>query len=289
MSAPKDKIDRVSGRPTNAKVETPPVAPPAPSTPPGLILHNILPLTCEFMLCFGKYNAEVCRSWAQPVVGLSEQGWFPEYVTMFPFTQAKRIEVVISRVVPQRPVGSLDCAPESTKNAIASADRDTNIRMLMSFLRDPWICNRAVLSNGGVFHTAQERFESRHFPTHRKEYFRHFTKFSDVRVGDVAALCEPPSPARPLSPPALHPARQICKSESEWDSLRDEDRARLIAAEQSQWQNQYAPSFGNSSRGRTDIGIPVPPPSFDERTDTDGWKQPPNASERESIEREDWK
>ena len=222
-------------------------------------------------------------------MGLSEQGSFPEYVTMFPFTQAKQIEVVISRVVPQRPAGSSDCAPESTKHAIASVDKDTNIGFLFSLLGSGWAREHCILSNGGVFQMAQERFESRHFPTHRKEYFRHFAKFSDIRVRDVAALCEPPVPARPLTPPAFHPARQICKSQSEWDSLRDEDRARLIAAEQSQWQNQYAPSFGNSSRRRTDIGNPAPPPSFDEITSGEGWKQPPSASERESIECDDWK
>ena len=287
MSALRDKIDLVLGRPP-VKVETPPVAPPAPP-PPELILYNILPSTREFMLCFGKYNADVCRSWAQPVVGLSEQGWFPVYVTMFPFTQAKQIEVVISRVVPQSPAGSTDCSPETTKSAIASADRDTNIRMLMSFLRDPWICNRAVLSNGGVFHTAQERFESRHFPTHRKEYFRHFTKFSDIRVCDVAALCAPPAPERPVVAPVLRPARQVCKSQAHWDALPESEKARMLAEEESQWLHKYAPAWGDSSRSRTDIGIPAPPLSFDEITSGEGWKQPPSQSERESIERDDWK
>jgi hypothetical protein len=83
---------------------------------------------------------------------------------MFPFTQAKQIEVVISRVVPQRPAGSSDCAPESTKHAFASADKDTNIGFLFSLLGSGWAREHCILSNGGVFQMAQERFESRHFP-----------------------------------------------------------------------------------------------------------------------------
>jgi hypothetical protein len=276
------------GRPA-VKVEMPPVEPPVPAPPPELILHNIPPSTREFMLCFGRYNADVCRSWAQPVVGLSEQGWFPEYVTMFPFTQAKQIEVVISRIVPQLPAGSTDCNPEATKSAITSADRDTNIRMLMSFLRHRWICDRCVLSNAGVFQMAQERYESRHFPTHRKKYLQHFMKMSDVRTRQIAALCAPPPPAWPLNPPALRPARQVCKNQAHWDALPESEKARMLAEEEVQWMNKYAPAWGNSSRSRIDIDIAAPPPSFDEITDTEGWKQPPSASERETMATDNWK
>jgi hypothetical protein len=255
---------------------------------PDLFLHNILPEPRDFMLVVGKYNADVCRSWAQPVAGLSEQGWFPEYATMFPFAHAKQIEVVISRIVPQLPAGSTDCNPESTKHAVESADKDTNIGFVFSLLRSGWARERCILSNGGVFHTAQERFESRHFPTHRKEYFRHFTKLSEVRVRDVAALCEPPAPARPPNPPILRSARQICKSPAHWDALPESEKARMLAEEQSQWMNKYTPAWDNSSRSRIDIGIAAPP-SFDERTDTENWKLPPTDEERAGTEDNSWK
>jgi hypothetical protein len=89
--------------------------------------------------------------------------------------------------------------------------------------------------------------------------------------------------------PVLRPARQVCKRQAHWVALPESEKARMLAEEESQWLHKYAPAWGNSSRSHHDIGIIAPPPSFDERTDTDGWKQPPNASERESLERCDWK
>jgi hypothetical protein len=65
-------------------------------------------------------------------------------------------------------------------------------------------------------------------------------------------------------------------------------KARMLAEEQKIWQNQYTPAWGNS-RHLPASDFAAPEPSFDEITSGEGWKQPPSASERESIDRDDWK
>jgi hypothetical protein len=286
MSALRDITDKMLGRLT-AKVVEPPAVPPPVQPLSAFLIANIKSDTKEFLIVFGDYNFAVAKSFAQPVVGLMGD-WVSEYALQHPFATMTRGEIIISRAVPQLHAGSTDCDPAATKAAIASADRDTNIGFLFSLLRSGWAREHCVLSNAGVFQMAQERFESRHFTTHRKKYFERFMKMSDVRTRDVAALCNPPAPPRPVVAPVLLPARQVCKNQAYWDALPESEKARMIAEEQSQWMNKYAPAWGNSRRV-IDIDIPVSPPSLDERADTDGWKQPPNASERESIERDDWK
>jgi hypothetical protein len=288
MSVRQNISDWVSGKPTT-KVAAPTVSHRAPAQPPppAFLIANIKPDTDNFLLVFGEYNFAVAKSFAQPVVGLLND-WVPAYANMHPFAGMERAEVIISRVPPEQPGGATDANPSATAAAAKSADRDTNIRMLISLARDGWIHERCILSTAGVFAKAQDRYESRNFPTLRAAYIKQFVPLP-ASAREIATLCMPPAPARPLSPPALHPARQICKSQSEWDSLRDENRARLIAAEQSQWQNQYAPSFGNSSRGRTDLGTPAPLPGFDEITSGDGAKMPPTDEERIGTSGNDWK
>src|ERR1700722_465394 len=137
MSALKEKIDSMFGRPT-AKIERPPVAPPSPAPPPSAFLSaNIKPETKEFLIVFGDYNFAVAKSFAQPVIGLLND-WVPAYIDMHPFAGMTKAEIVISRVVPQLPAGSADANPEATKCAVASANNDTNIRMLISLARHAW-------------------------------------------------------------------------------------------------------------------------------------------------------
>src|SRR6266851_6415853 len=159
MSALRDIKDFVLGKPTTVKVEMPPVAPQA-TAPPAFLTANLKPDTKEFLVVSGSYNFAVAKSFAQPVVGLTD-GWYPEYADMPPFNTAARCEIVISRVPPELTPGATDVQPLLTKAAAQSANLDTNIRVLMSFLRHRWICDRCVLSNAGVFQMAQERFESR--------------------------------------------------------------------------------------------------------------------------------
>jgi hypothetical protein len=286
MSVRQNIADWVSGKSTTVKVAATPVAPPAPP-PPAFLSANLKPDTDSFILVFGEYNFAVVKSFAQPVIGLTN-GWYPEYADMPPFAGLKRAEVIISRVPPERPGGATDTNPETTKAAAKSADLDTNIRMLISLDRHGWIRERCILSTGGVFQMAQERFNSRHFPTHRAAYIKQFVPLP-ASAREIATLCMPPAPARPLNPPALHPARQVCASVAQWDALPAVEQARMIAEEQSRWQNSYAPCWGNSSRSRTDIGIPAPPASFDEITSGEGWKQPPSTSERETMATDYWK
>ena len=77
--------------------------------------------------------------------------------------------------------------------------------------------------------------------------------------------------------------------EEELDRRGAEMKARMLAEEESQWLHKYAPAWGNSSRSRAAIGVPVPPPSFDERTDTKNWKLPPTDEERIGTEDQSWK
>jgi hypothetical protein len=287
MSVARDIKDFVLGKPTTPKVAAPPVAPPAPPPPPAFLSAHIKPDTKEFLIVFGAYNFTVAKSFAQPVVGLLND-WVPAYATMPPFAGMQRAEIVISRVSPESNSMAQDCDPEATKAAVSSANIDTNIRVLISLARHGWIRERCILSTGGVFTKAQQRFDSRHFPTHREKYIQQFVPLP-FRPRDIAALCAPPAPQRPVVAPVLLPARQVCKNQAHWDALPEVEQARMLAGEAPQWMNRYTSAWGNSSRSYRDMGIPAPPPSFDERTDTDGWKQPPNASERESIERDDWK
>jgi hypothetical protein len=286
MSVRQNIADWVSGKSTTVKVAATPVAPPAPP-PPAFLSANLKPDTDSFILVVGEYNFAVVKSFAQPVIGLTD-GWYPEYANMPPFAGMKRAEVIISRVPPERPGGATDANPSATATAAKSADRDTNIRMLISLARDGWIRERCILSTAGVFAKAQERYDSRNFPTHRAAYIKQFVPLP-ASAREIATLCMPPAPARPLNPPVPQPPRQVCASVAQWDALPDVEQARMIAEEQSRWQNSYAPCWGNSSRGRTDIGTPAPLPAFDEITSGEGWKQPPSQSERESIERDDWK
>jgi hypothetical protein len=288
MSVVRDIKDLVLGRPA-VKVVAPPLAPLAlaQTPPPAFLSANIKPDTREFLIVFGAYDFAVAKSFAQPVVGLCGD-WRHEYATLRPFATMTRGEIVISRVVPKLPAGTTDCDPEATKAAAASTDQDTNIGFLFSFLRNTWICDRCVLSNAGVFQMAQERYESRHFPTHRKKYLEHFMKMTDVRTRQVAALCAPPPPSRPINAPVLRPARQVCKDQAHWNALPETEQAMMIGEEQSEWMNRYTPTW-SSPRRTNDIGVTTPQPTFDEITSGEGWKQPPSASEKETMASDDWK
>jgi hypothetical protein len=287
MSVRQNIAKWISGQPSTPKAA---VAPPAPQAapvgpPPTVFLSaNLKHDTDTFLLVFGEYNFAVCKGFAQPVVAIMGD-WKSEYASVFPFTQAKQIEIVISRTPPETP-GATDARPDMREAARVSANRDTNIGFLLSLLRDRWICGRSVLSNGGIFEMAEERFASRNFPTLRATYLKRFANLSDVRTRHVSVICEPPPPARSLNPPV----RRVCKNQHEWDSLPAEEQARMLAEEQSQWQHQYAPAWGNSRR-TSDIGITAPPPSFDvdDRTTTENWNQAPTPEERIGTEGNDWK
>jgi hypothetical protein len=174
--------------------------------------------------------------------------------------------------------------------------------MLMSLLRSGWAHKHCILSRAGVFSKAQERFESRNFPTHRAKYYnlptqkdfnkadtRGFIFLSDVRTSHVAALCAPPPIKQPVGiAPILQPRRTVCENTAHWDALPEEEKAKLLYEDSGRWMNVSTPCWGSPCR-HEEVGIVIPPPLVDETVGTDGWKGTVTDEQRAALSDDNWK
>jgi hypothetical protein len=239
------------------------------------ILHNITPDTKEFMLVVGSYNADVARGFAQPVVGL-RAAWNPKYSKLPPFSNAVRIEFVISRVPPVSYATSGQ-TPEMQRAAIASANLENNIDALRSIASDPWMRSRCVISNDGVFEMAKERFRARDFNL-QQVYLKKFQPCPQAEhVRLIDEFCKPPEPE------ALAPIQSLpmARTPAEWNAMSDEERARLLFAWSDKWI-QSSPAIARVS------GTPIALPAF-RQDDANEWKGPISDAEREAMRSDDWK
>lgn len=92
-------------------------------------------------------------------------------------------------------------------------------------------------------------------------------------------------PLNPFPPPA--PPQPKVRSQYEWDSLSDEDRAREIANFESFWRGRSSPAVAPTSSGASLPFVVHLPVDADESTSTANWKGPaPTEEERRSME--DW-
>lgn len=165
---------------------------PYPKQPPELVSFNCENSPTEFLLVSGLYNALLAKGFGVPIVGLM-QGWHPGYATLPLFADAKRIEIVISRV-------PHNIAPprELAQAASVSANAANNLEFLRSVAGDDWIRERSVVSNDGVFDVARLRRQFGNDPMMRGEYLKHFVEFP-VDAEHLTRLCAPPA-APPRTP-----------------------------------------------------------------------------------------
>lgn len=164
------------------------------------VLHNIAADTTNFLLVIGKYNGEVCRGFNQPCVVLT-RGWFPSYANLHPFAGATRIELVISREVPnatiQREWRGSEAATEQfaqqrMREIADSANPKLNAEVVRALAMDSTIRDRAMISNAGVFQIAQERFRARADIWRQQAYLKHFQPVPKANaVQAIEEFCKP--------------------------------------------------------------------------------------------------
>lgn len=249
---------------------------PEPDGLPQFTQYNIESDTKEFLLVIGEYNARICgQGFRQPVVGLSE-GWCPDFRFSSPFCMMKRAEFVISRVAP---VVTGTVILPGVDEAL-SADLATNIAVMRSIANDPWLRKRCVVSNGGVFQVAQQRFNTKDIFA-RTEYLKNFSELPSA--SEIEQFCTPPPPSRLAAPPP-GPPKPSFKNQAEFDAGSPEQQAEAIYSWQLWWQTQQTPAVHPTSRGGSKIIVIASPKDTE-----DAWKQPPTAEERESIRDESWK
>src|SRR5690348_11716128 len=192
-----EKIRRKHAEPEPAPVPTPIVpAFPFSKTPPPIVMFNINESNPpeSFLLVEGEYNAHLAKGFSVSVVGLSE--WHPSFRARF--ANAKRIEVVISRV----PHG-VKPNPEFAQAAAKSASVEANLQFLRSIAADEWIRERCVVSNDGVFEMARLRRQFGNDPMARGAYLKNFVAFP-TDIDDLTQLCTPPpKPQKILQTPDM--------------------------------------------------------------------------------------
>jgi hypothetical protein len=250
-------------------------------TPAELILFNITPDTKDFLLVIGEYNAQVCRGFGQPVVALSPSGWHADYRFRHPFWMMKRAEFVISRVAPAV-TGSV-VLPSRADPAL-SADFATNVAVMKSIAKDPWLRKHVIMSNAGVFAVAQQRFNCRDAFA-RQEYLKQFVECPQPEhVRMIADFCTPPSKHPVLSAPTA-PPKPAFDTPFQWDMASPEVKAAALYGWQDWWMNP-TPSIAPTSGAGSKVVLPVSTEN-DDPASTENWKgAPPTADERKSWD--DW-
>ena len=249
-----------------------------------LLLNSITPAIKSFVLVVGAYNFAVVKGFAQPCVGLLTRSWLPEYRLLPPFDSAERIELVIS-VMPPESLGYDSLRVE----AVASANFEVNRAVLQSIVRDSEMAAKTIVSKGGVFAVARERFRAKpdecpdfHSVT-RDEYLRLFVSVSTLTTSaSVAAFCQPPDQRPEVLIEHFAPPKPSFENQAAFDKAPAAEQAAAIAQGQAYWQSQFTPGRSTSS------GTPfaMPPPKLHEDGD---FKGTPTAEELESFRDERWK
>jgi hypothetical protein len=249
-------------------------------TSPDLIVHNMTPTTTNFMVVIGKYNAQIVRSFGHPVVGLPG-GWYADYKYFYPFSTARRCELVISRAM-QASTATVEIplSEEMRRAAATSADYATNVRVMQQIARDPWTRVRFKITNGGVLSVAQYKFRAND-PFAREEYRKQFVEIPQSER-EIADLCRPPQQESRNA--VSVPPKPTVGSQFEWDLRSDEAKASDIYAWMDWWATRSTPSVGSSSGNKPVIQLSLP----ESEPDMD-WKWRPTPEQLESLQSDDWK